>query len=59
MIDYGTLEDAALFGLEESFANGGELVNDGWFHEGREIVDDWQGEEIAEALYCKYSGLSD
>lgn len=56
-MNYEALEDAALFGLEESLANGGEVSDDGWFREGQWVVGDWQGPEIAEALYMFYKGF--
>lgn len=52
MINYEELEDVVLFGFEESYNGGGEVLEN-------EYADDWepQGEEIAEALYFHYMGL--
>lgn len=57
MINCEQIELAALFGIEESFAEGAELADTGWFRDSMgEIVDDWQGQEIAEAVYTHFLG---
>lgn len=56
MINYEQLEDAALFGLEESIANGGEVDDDCWSIDAHGLKDRYQDSEIAEAIYAKYMG---
>jgi hypothetical protein len=61
MINYEELEDAALFGIEESLSYGdGVPESESCYLEDEEgIMGDCLVEEMAEALYCKYAGLSD
>lgn len=57
MINYEELEDAALYGIEESLNNGGEGIATNetcCLRENGEY--DYQGIEIAEALYIKFMG---
>jgi len=57
MINWEVLEDTAIFGFEESLDFELASSENGWLPEEDDKYGDYQGDVIAEALYCHYIGL--